>query len=459
MENTMENIEVLIIGGGASGLMAAISSARSGASVRILEKNDRIGRKILATGNGRCNFTNLNCAGTDFMGSEPDFASKALTLFGVQDTLNFFEELGLFHREESEGRIYPYSEQAVSVLDALESELNRLKVEVLTSSTVTVIKKNAEGFVVLVSGGRQYRADRVIIATGGKAGVQYGCSGDGYTLAKTFGHDLIEPRPALVQLVSDAPFFRQLKGIRAKGNVTLYKKYSGKEPSGKEPSGKESSGYSLKHRHNAIAQETGEIQFTETGLSGICIFNLSRYIKDLAAPDGGANLQKTKKTTNVSENTITIDLIPELSLEALREKLALRLNHCRHKALEDFLNGIVNKRLIPILLKECKFAGVHKSCETLDLAAIDKMAAILKEWPIKIIGTKGFQDAQTTTGGIDAKQIDDATFESKLIPGLYFTGEVLDVDGRCGGYNLQWAWTSGFLAGRAAAEKIEACVC
>lgn len=450
----MENIEVLVIGGGASGLMAAISSARSGASVRILEKNDRIGRKILATGNGRCNFTNLSCVSTDFMGSEPDFAKKALTIFGVQDTLNFFEELGLFHREESEGRIYPYSEQALSVLDALESELNRLKVEVLTSSTVSLVKKNAEGFVVLVSGGRQYRADRVIIATGGKAGVQYGCSGDGYTLAKTLGHDLIEPRPALVQLVSDAQFFKQLKGIRAKGMVTLYKEYSGKESSGREYSFD-----SAKHGHRPIAQETGEIQFTETGLSGICIFNLSRYIKNLAAPDRVANLQKTKIMTNPSDNTIAIDLIPELSREALRKKLTIRLNHCRHKDLEDFLNGIVNKRLIPILLKECNLAGVHKSCETINVEAIDKITAILKEWPIKIIGTKGFQDAQTTTGGIDVKQIDHATLESRLIRGLYFTGEVIDVDGRCGGYNLQWAWTSGFLAGRAAAEKNEACVC
>ncbi len=445
----MENIEVIIIGGGASGLMAAISSARSGASVRILEKNDRIGRKILATGNGRCNFTNLNCMGTDFMGSEPDFASKALTLFGVRDTLNFFEELGLFHREESEGRIYPYSEQAVSVLDALDSELNRLKVEVLTSSTVSAIKKNADGFVVLVFGGRQYRADRVIIATGGKAGVQYGCIGDGYALAKALGHDLIEPRPALVQLVSDAPFFRQLKGIRAKGKVTLYKEYSVKEFSGD----------SAKHGHHFIAQETGEIQFTETGLSGICIFNLSRYIKNLAAPDRGENLQKTKKMANAGDNTVVVDLIPELSLSELSEKLVLRLNHCRHKALEDFLNGIINKKLIPILLKECKLSGVHKSCETLNMADIDKMVSILKEWPIKIIGTKDFQDAQTTTGGIDAKQIDDATLESKVIPGLYFTGEVLDVDGRCGGYNLQWAWTSGFLAGRAAGQNGEAFVC
>lgn len=411
-------MEVLVIGGGASGLIAAVSSARGGASVRILEKNNCAGRKILATGNGRCNFTNSGCVSDDFMGSQPEFIEAVLSHFGVKETLLFFEELGIFSREESEGRLYPYSEQAVSVLDALISELARLKVEIIPDSPVTAVKKTDEGFIVVVSGGRQYRADRIVVATGGKAGGQYGCSGDGYAIAKELGHQLINPRPALVQLVSSEAFFSQLKGVRAKGKVTLFKDYPGDLS---------------KHRHQSVAQETGEIQFTETGLSGICIFNLSRCIRSTAV--------------------IEIDLIPEVSLEILKEKLYGHLDHCRHKTLEDFLNGIVNKKLIPVLLKECGVAGVYKNCGMLDRAAIDKIARILKEWPISIIGSKGFQDAQTTAGGVDTTEIDRDTLESKLVKGLYFAGEVLDVDGRCGGYNLQWAWTSGFVAGRSAALR------
>lgn len=440
----MKDREVLIIGGGASGLMAGIASARGGASVRILEKNDRVGRKILATGNGRCNFTNLSSTGQDYFGGSPDFIAEVLALFDPQKTLSFFEELGILPRFESEGRVYPYSEQAVSVLDALTSELTRLGVEIIVNSTVTSVEKTEKGFIVLISGGRQYRSDSVILAVGGRAGAQFGCTGDGYSIARRMGHQVIEPRPGLVQLIARAEYFNSLKGIRAKGQVALY-----------------NSSLSIlsEGQHKPIAEETGEIQFTETGLSGICIFNLSRHLAEASAMGKTREKQPQKVASRHETAYILIDLVPEISLAALTDKLNERLMHCRHKDLPDFLNGIINKKLIPVLLAECKLPDQHKTCGTLDQAAINKIAAVLKGWPIEILGSKGFQDAQTTAGGVDTREVDAATLESKRIKGLYFTGEVLDVDGRCGGYNLQWAWTTGFLAGSAASgeNKVSPC--
>jgi hypothetical protein len=418
--------------------MAGIASAKAGASVRILEKNDRVGRKILATGNGRCNFTNLSSFGQDYFGGSPDFIAEVLALFDPWKTLSFFEELGILPRIESEGRVYPYSEQAVSVLDALTSEITRLGVEIIVNSTVTMVEKTEKGFIVLISGGRQYRSDSVIVAVGGRAGAQFGCTGDGYSIARRMGHQVIEPKPGLVQLIARAEYFNNLKGIRAKGQVALYK-----------------SNLSIfsEAQHKPVAVETGEIQFTETGLSGICLFNLSRHVQE--ASEAGKNRGKQPKSTASLHETayIVIDLVPDISLIALTDKLNERLTHCRHKDLPDFLNGIINKKLIPVLLAECKLPERHKTCETLDQAAINRIAAVLKGWPIEILGSKGFQDAQTTAGGVDTSEVDAATLESKLIKNLYFTGEVLDVDGRCGGYNLQWAWTTGFLAGCAAGRE------
>ena len=417
----MKGIEVIVIGCGASGMMAAVAAARNGANVRIIEKNDRAGKKLLATGNGRCNFTNMTVQASDFNNSDKGFTDAAFGCFGVEKTIDFFEQLGIFPRIEAEGRVYPYSEQAASVLGAFLTELKRLRVEIVFSSPVSGVKKIGDAFVVLIDGGRQYKADKVIVACGGKAGSQYGCTGDGYAVAVSFSHRLAPPRPALVQIECEAPFFRQLKGVRAKGRVSLVD--------------------SLHGSFTDSLDEAGEIQFTETGLSGICIFNLSRYIAKIA--QSGQQGEKEKAV-------VRLDLIPEMTKEQLTEKLKERLLHSGHKTLEEFLNGIVNHKLIEVILKESRAWEGYKSSAALDAAAIDRIVRTLKGWDIKVTGTKGWKDAQVTAGGVLTEDVDTTAMESKLVKGLYFAGEILDVDGRCGGYNLQWAWSSGYVAGEAA---------
>jgi len=420
----MKDIKIIVIGCGASGMTAAIAAARQGAAVKILEKNDRPGKKLLATGNGRCNFTNINAAGSDYPGPGTGFASGVLDRFGAAATIEFFEQLGIFPRIESEGRVYPYSEQALSVLESLLTELRRLNVEIVYSCPVAGMRQSGGSFAVTAEGGRQFKADRIILATGGKAGSQYGSTGDGYALAASFGHHLTSPRPALVQLVCDAGFFKELKGVRAKGAVSLA---DAAMPAGVD-----------------MPFETGEIQFTDTGLSGICIFNLSRHIGKLA------DLQGPGEASKIS---VRIDLIPEMSRAQLKDKLMERRLYSGHKTLEDFLNGIVNKKLIPVILKESKVWGSFKNSAALDETAIDRLVHILKGWDIRVTGTKGWRDAQVTAGGIPTDEIDGKSMESIYAKGLYFAGEIIDIDGRCGGYNLQWAWSSGYMAGLSAAGE------
>lgn len=430
-----KRVKITIIGGGAAGMTAAISAARvvGGNQVRIIEKNDKLGRKILATGNGRCNYTNILCTNHDLKSNEAlttndeNFSRGILLQFGINDTINFFEELGILPREEGEGRVYPYSEQASSVQEALKSELEHLGVEIIyhkNVKSVTLIleeEKNRNntplGFEITLESGEKLESKKIIIATGGKAGAQYGSTGDGYQIAKSFGHTIIKPIPALVQLTSDNNVFNQLKGVRAKGNVVL-----------------------IKNNEQVSEMESGEIQFTEEGISGICIFNLSRQIRlDENAEEGFHNYK------------IKIDLIPDFEGSKLLEKLFCRVESMKYKRKEEFLNGILNKKLAAVILK---VAGIKTSGQTEDIIMdLNKLVKILKGWEIQISGTKGWKDAQVTSGGIKTTEINDETLESRLTRDLYFAGEVIDVDGKCGGYNLQWAWTSGFIAGKAASKS------
>ena len=382
---------IIIIGGGPSGMMAAISAARQGAAeVRILEKNDFLGRKLLATGNGRCNLTNINCPEAD-------------------KTRYFFSEIGLMTRVEEEGRVYPYSEQATAVQEILLNELHRLDVNILCGKDVQRIDKTDSAFQITTSDGENLSSDAIILTTGGKAGPQYGSTGDGYRFAKVFGHTIIRTMPSLVQFVSDRSFFRELKGVRAKGLVVLMRE------------------------GESVDRESGEIQFTEEGLSGICILNLSKhYLKG---------------------DMVKIDLFPEYS-DAMNDLLFDRTVLIGNGTVIEFLTGMVHKKLIPVLIREaaldeCRTAG------SLNQDEIIKLAQLLKGWQISITGTKGWKEAQVTAGGVDLAEINRETMESKMVPKLYFAGELLNVDEKCGGYNLQWAWSSGFTAGKAAVMELE----
>ncbi len=368
-------------------MAAAISAARQGAkAVRLLEKNSILGRKLLATGNGRCNLTNTNCR-----------ESEA--------TLRFFAEFGLLTRSEAEGRVYPYSEQAAAVQEALINELRNLKVEVVSNVEVQAIEKANPGFHI-ISGKNRYYSETVILTTGGKAGPQYGSTGDGYRFAKALGHHVVRPKPSLVQMVSDRTFFKEIKGVRAKGQVELLR--------GVE----------------VVDREAGEIQFTEDGLSGICIFNLS---KEYALGD-----------------IISIDLFPDYSEETLEDMFINRKLTLHSRRLAEFFDGMLNKKLIPVLLAELSL-DINRKAAGLSRENITNMVSLMKNWKIPITGTKGWKDAQVTAGGVDLAEIDLNTMGSVLVPNLYFAGEVLNVDEKCGGYNLQWAWSSGIIAGKSAA--------
>ena len=459
----MAKNKIAVIGAGASGLMAALQAAKAGAQVVIIDGNDKAGKKIYATGNGRCNFTNINCDGSadkareHFNSAQEAFIAEAISRFTAEDCIAFFEEQGVLARQESEGRCYPYSGQAAAVVEALTSGCEAAAVEfVLGDRAVdlegSVVDGGAEGapldgaagFCVVLESGRKVLCDRVVIACGGRAGLKFGSTGDGYGFAKKFGHSLVPPKPALVAAESEDFFMADLKGVRAAANVTL--KLDGE----------------------AIAADSGEVQFTGTGVSGICVFDLSRFM-DAPRPKKKKKSGKKAALNEAAEApeknySIVIDLVPDMDVKALMKLLrgwargycdADEKNHVHGDIsaadLEQMLSGIVNRKLAAVIAGLAmedeksgeKFTEVNK--------VIGRSVMMLKGLKVSVASTKGWDDAQTTCGGVKCDEIDSATMESKLAAGLYLCGEVMDVDGRCGGYNLQWAWSSGYIAGRSAA--------
>ncbi len=384
-------IDIAVIGGGASGIMAAIFAARGGKNVCILEKNPRIGKKILATGNGRCNFTNVNAKTEDY---NSEFVAFGLACFPPESVIELFKELGLLSREEAEGRVYPLSGQATAVLDVLRLELSRLSVKIVTEFDVQRIEKSGDGFVIH-SKDQKIEAEKMIVSTGGMASPKSGSDGKGYELLKAFGHHTTKLVPSLVQLKTE----KSVGGVRAYGKVTT----------------------------NAGICDAGEIQFNNYGISGIPVFGIAKYVK--------------------KGEPVFLDLLPDYAEEEVIKILKARPK----QTMETYLIGILNKALAHFLLKECGISPLSKMSDTLTENEIIKIARKIKSWRFDVTGTMPWENAQVTSGGIELSEINSETMESKLIKNLYVTGEVLDVDGPCGGYNLQWAWASGKLAGSEAA--------
>jgi predicted Rossmann fold flavoprotein len=401
--------KVIVIGGGASGIMAAIIAARNGANVIILERMNRVGKKILATGNGRCNLTNMYIDIQRFHGKNPNFAYAALSRFDVKQTIDFFESLGVACKEEEGGKVYPFSDQASSVLDVLRYELSTLGVEERCGSEVERILPNKNGFSVILKDGIKINGERVIIATGGKASPNLGSNGSGYSLAEALGHTIISPMPALVQLKLNASFLKALKGVKFIGEASI--------ESGKK----------------TLRKERGEILFTDYGISGPPILQLSRKANELLS--------------DKSTPWIVIDMFPDLEENELYELLKARFENNPTKPLDFSFVGLLNKRLIPVVLKEAGIKSLQIPCKQVTNDEINNIIKILKYWKIEITGTQSWMSAQVTAGGINVKEVNPQTMESKLVKGLYFCGEVLDIDGDCGGFNLQWAWSSGYVAG------------
>ena len=404
---------VIIIGGGSSGLMAAITAASNGAEVVLSERNERVGKKLLATGNGCCNLTNMHCRPNDFHGADQKWIAIVLERFSLEKTLHFFESLGIACRNEEGGKVFPWSFQASAVLDVLRFEAQRLGVEIRPETEAQAITQQKNGFSVEVSDGHQLACDRVIMACGGRAGPQFGSDGRAYRLATALGHKLIEPFPAIVPLRLRGDFFKRLQGVKVLGRVAVG------------------------CGEDILRQEEGEILFTAYGLSGPPVLQLSRV--------AGQILQSHKQPW------LRLDLFPEKQADELATFLAERLRSQAHKSLELALVGWLHKRLIPVLLQQAGIADRLQLCAGVSLDQQKKLAILLKNWTMEIIAPQPWPMAQVTAGGIAVSDVDPTSLESRIVPGLYFCGEILDVDGDCGGFNLQWAWSSGYVAGLHAA--------
>ena len=393
----MKKRQVVITGAGASGMMAAIMAARNGAAVTVLEQNEKPGKKICATGNGKCNFSNLVMPEDAYRGTHPEFVKDAFAQFSVKDTVEFFKELGIFPLDRN-GYLYPRSNQAQSVVDVLCMEASHLGVKIKTNEQVTAIEtaKNGKKFQVLTKGWH-YEADALILANGSKASSISGSDGSGYELAKKMGHRIIPVYPALTALKCKGPAFKTWAGVRTEGKVSLF--INGKF-----------------HK-----SERGELQLTEYGISGIPVFQISTYV--IRAVHEGKKAE------------LRVDFLPELTEEETRELLHARKKACPYKNEKELLVGLFPEKLSKVLTSQ------------------KHLLSAIKEFPLEVQDGMSFSQAQVCSGGVDTSQVNTHTMESKLCRNLYFAGELLDIDGTCGGYNLQWAWSSGAVAGIHAAKE------
>ena len=409
----MKHHRILIIGGGAAGLSAAIRAAQTdpGAQITILEKLDRIGKKLLATGNGRCNLSNECILPEHYHTQEPTRLKQLLAQMDTARTLDFFASIGLYCTTEDTGRIYPYCKQAVMVLDILRLALQRHGISVICGCPVTSLVRTKHTFTATGADGRQFTADRVILTGGGKAAPKQGTDGSGYALAQSLGHHCTRCYPCLVPLRCSGSVFQGLKGIRVTCRTSLLV------------------------RRKKAAEEIGELQFTDYGVSGIPALQLSCYLD--ASTDG-------------ADCTVRIDLFPDWSYDDLRTVLTQRIRQYPQEPLERAFLGLINKRILYAVLKTCAVGPLSRPVSSLEKQELDRLLSALKGWTFPVTGTLSWEHAQVTGGGIPLSEVQDS-LESRLCPGLYLAGEILDVAGDCGGYNLHWAWCSGMTAGAAAA--------
>ena len=412
----VNRVTVLIIGGGASGIIAAIAASKNGADVTILERNSRVGKKILATGNGRCNLTNSNIDISRYHGNCPEFIYGPFSKFDYYKTIDFFEDLGISHKIEEEGKVFPQSNQASSVLDVLRYELEVLKINIICDVNIVNIIKRGK-FELTCEDGRIFKGDRVILAAGGKASPDLGSNGSGYKLSQNLGHKIIDPFPALVQLKLSSKFLKQVQGIKFDGDVEVI------------------------CNNKVIRSEKGEILFTDYGISGPPVLQVSRKASECL-----------KQGHKVWLKVVMVNYLTRDELESL---LMRRFQIGANKPLVFNFIGFINKKLAPVILKEAGIEDINKPAGSITSKERSKIVDILKDWRFEVIGTNSWLSAQVTAGGVDVKEINGKTMESKIVPGLYFAGEVIDIDGDCGGYNLQWAWSTGFVAGENAARSLE----
>ena len=407
----MDSFDVAVVGGGASGLAAALAAAERGRGAlktAVLERNPRVGKKLLLTGSGRCNLTNRNASPEHYHG-EAEAAAAVLKRFPPETVLGLFRARGLLCREQEEGRVYPYSLQASSVLNTLRRGIGAEGVSVLCDFSAGRIEILPGGFRISSPSG-EVRARAVVLACGGKACPQSGSDGGGYVLAGQLGHSVVTPAPALVQVRTDPRLVRPLKGVRCMARASLFS------------------------RGRLLRETRGEVQFAEGALSGICIFELSRFASELSPGEG----------------EISLDLAPELSGEELARIFRAHAGLCREEPASAAAEGVLCKPLAAETVRTA-LGGTAKQAGGLSERDFSRIAAAAKDFRFPVCGTAGWQSAQVTAGGVPLSELDE-NLQSRLRKGLFFCGELLNVDGDCGGYNLQWAWASGLAAGTAAAD-------
>ena len=403
--------DLIIVGGGASGLMSAILAKDFGIDVAIVEGTDRVGKKILTTGNGRCNISNssISYPFKNYHSSNKDFFINALNSFSIEDTRNFFLSIGLPIVELENNKLYPQSLQASSVVDIFRLALEDRNIPLYTNCKVKTIHKN-KNFKLSTNNDefKYFSCSKLLLCCGGKSAVKTGSDGSGFKLAEDLGHSITKTMPGIVQLKLDYPRLKGLSGIKFDGKVSLIV------------------------NKKIVREESGEILFTDYGISGPPILQISstasRYLK------------------NDDDVWIKIDMMHNKSLDEVSNFIYGHLSIFSHRSISDALIGVVNKKLIPILLKDIGISNIHIPCYELDWKCQQELINKLKNWEFKCIGTKDFSNAQVTVGGVNTKEISTNSLESNIVKNLYFAGEILDVDGDCGGFNLQWAWSSAFFA-------------
>lgn len=402
----MKIYDIAIIGSGPAGLMAAIMAAQKGRSVLVLEKNDRIGRKILATGNGRCNVTNKNIQPNRYHGGNQNFIAGVLNSYGSDKVIDFFESRGVILKEENNGRVFPRTNQASTIVEALLHELVELGVDLRLSSEVKNVTKT-KLWDISTSDKETFYAQKLLLATGGKAAHQFGSSGDGLYFAQKLGHTITPIFAALCPVETEEEWVKNIQGIKIEAEVTS-------EQNGKP-----------------LLKTAGDAIFTHFGVSGPAVMAQSRVIAP-ALENGPVK--------------ISFDLYPEVSENDLDQRLEKLFKENSKKSVKNNLCGFLTSGLVPVILKGAEINPEKKSAEISRKTRKDIIEQI-KHLELTVKKIRPLKEAQVTAGGVALSEIDPKTLESKIVPGLYLAGEILDVDGDSGGFNLQWAWSSGFIVG------------
>lgn len=412
MENIYTNIA--IIGGGASGIVCAIAAKEKYKnikkfSVTIIEKENKLGRKILATGNGRCNLTNINTSvnkfNTSYYNNENEKNIEYLiSKYPPEYIISFFKKIGLYCKIEKDGRVYPYSNQAVTVLDILNIKLKSLNINELCDTTVLNVKKDKNKFIIL-SDNKKIITDKIVFATGGKSTPNLGSDGSCFNILKSLNHTVTKLTPGLSPIHVKSKVIKSLKGVRAEGKITLT------------------------NNNKEIKSYYGEIQFTEKALSGICVFNIARYIEDY------------------ENSKLIVSLLPTLNKKSIENLIKNKINIFKNENLENLFTGLFNKKIGLALLKECNISPLSRKINTLTNKEIVSLVNIIDEWEFNPIKSNEFKQSQITKGGIPLTELKYKTMESKINKNMFICGEALDVDGECGGYNLQFAFSTGILTG------------